>query len=249
MELPLEQHNKEIQENLNSWNSKPLIRDIYKGFYELVLQHIREDGGEVIEVGAGIGNFKSVYPKAIATDLFPNPWLDRVESAYHLSSGDGSVSNLVVFDVLHHLKFPGLALQEFKRVLKPKGRAIIFEPYASLLGLIVYGMFHHEPVGFGKKIQWVPQAGENPDASYYAAQGNSARIFRENSVWRKEIEKDWNILVIHKLAALSYVLSGGFSKPALYPRSLLPFMRIVDSILDYVPWLFATRVLIVLERK
>ncbi len=250
MNIPLEQHNKEIQENLDSWNKKPLIRDIYKGFYTLVLQYIQEDtDGEIIEVGSGIGNFKSVYPKAIATDLFPNPWIDRVESAYHLSSKDSSVSNLVIFDVLHHLKCPGLALQEFRRVLKSKGRAIIFEPYVSLLGLIVYGIFHHEPIGLGKKIDWMGTHGENPDTAYYAAQGNSARIFRKNSFWRKEIEKDWNIVIIKKLSALSYVLSGGFSKPALYPRSYLPFMRKIDFVLDFLPWIFATRVLIVLEKK
>ncbi len=250
MSLPLDQHNKEIQANYDSWNRKPLIRDIYKGFYTEVLKYIREDiVGEVIEVGSGIGNFKGVYPKAIATDLFPNPWIDRVESAYHLSSKDDSVSNLVIFDVLHHLKYPGLALREFHRALKTKGRAIIFEPYASLLGLIVYGIFHHEPVGFFKKIEWMDTKGEDPDKHYYAAQGNSARIFRKNSFWRREIEKDWNIIVIKKFAALSYVLSGGFSKPALYPRFFLHFMKGIDWLFDFFPLIFATRVLVVLEKK
>ena len=71
--------------------------------------------GSVVELGSGIGNIKEVIPKCLCTDLFPNPWLDYVENAYALSFGSASVSNLILFDVFHHLKYPGTALQEFHR--------------------------------------------------------------------------------------------------------------------------------------
>jgi len=151
--INIDQHNLEIQKNLEAWNKKPLLREIYRGFYDLILKWVRSDlKGEVVELGSGIGNFKSVYPKCIATDIFPNPWIDQVESAYNLSFQNNSVSNLVLFDVFHHLAFPGSALKEFNRVLAKDGRVIIFEPYISLLGLIIYGIFHHEPVSLFKKM-------------------------------------------------------------------------------------------------
>ena len=81
------------------------------------------------------------------TDLFPNPWIDRVESAYNLSFSDNSISHLILFDVWHHLEYPVNALKEAHRVLTSGGTLIIMEPAMSVLGRIVYGKFHHEPLG------------------------------------------------------------------------------------------------------
>jgi len=249
MSFSIEQHNTEIQKNLEAWNRKPLLREIYKEFYDLILKWIKMDlNGEVVELGSGIGNFKSVYPTCIATDIFPNPWIDQVESAYHLSFQNGSVSNLVLFDVFHHLAFPGSALEEAGRVLVKKGRIIIFEPYISLFGLIIYGVLHHEPVGLFKKINWFSK-GENPDEKYYAAQGNATRIFRKNLKLKARSLEGWDIIKIKKMSALSYILSGGFSKPSFYSIKTLPFIKKIEKILNLLPLLFATRMMVVLEKK
>lgn len=245
----LDQHNREIQENKLAWEQKPLLREIYADFYTQILSQVRTDiSGKVVELGSGIGNFKSIYPSAIATDLFPNPWIDQVENAYHLSFTDGSVANLVLFDVFHHLEYPGLALAEFRRALAPGGRVIIFEPAISLLGYIVYGLFHSEPVALFKKIHWLP-TDTHFEETYYAAQGNATRVFGSGSSFAHDIEKTWCVVKKRKLSALSYVLSGGFSRPALYPTSFLPILRAFEKILIWLPILFATRLLIVLEKK
>lgn len=248
--LPLEQHNIEIKQNMDAWNRKPLLREIYSIFYKRILSFIKRDvAGEIVELGSGIGNFKSVYPQAIATDIFPNPWIDRIEDAYKLSSKDGGISNLILFDVFHHLKYPGLALKEFHRSLNQNGRVIIFDPSISLLGFLVYGVFHHEPVAWRKKIEWMPENREDPNKDYYAAQGNATRVFAKGSPLISLIEKDWKVIVVKKYADVSYVLSGGFSKPALYPKIFLPVLKIADKILSLFPWIFATRILVVLEKK
>jgi SAM-dependent methyltransferase len=250
-EIPIEQHNTEIQSNLESWNKKSLLQEIYKGFYKQILSFVKRDlTGEILELGSGIGNFKMVCPQSVSTDIFPNPWIDRVESAYHLSNETGSVSHILMFDVFHHLRYPGLALQECLRALKPGGRLIIFDPCISLLGFLVYGVVHHEPVAWNDEIEWFPKKeNANPDASYYAAQGNATRIFRKKSPYIAEIKKEWKMVRVKKLSTLSYVLSGGFSKPALYPRFLLPVLKIIENIFDLFPLIFATRILIVLEKK
>ena len=135
MTLPQEQHQREINENLAYWQTKPILQAIYRAFYGEIARHVRRDlAGAVVELGSGLSNLKTVLPDCVCTDIFPHPWLDQVENAYTLSFGAGTVSNLILFDVFHHLAYPGTALQEFQRVLTPQGRVLVFEPAVSLLG-------------------------------------------------------------------------------------------------------------------
>lgn len=245
----IQKHNEEIQKNLLAWERKPLLQRIYREFYKKIRKRmVFLTQGLNVELGSGIGNLKSVVPEAISTDLFPNPWIDQVENAYQLSFEDSSVKNLVLFDVFHHLEYPGTALKEFYRVLKPDGKVIIFEPAVSALGLIVYGLLHHEPLGLSEAIQWVaPPGWIASDSKYYAAQGNACRIFRGSSFDDKLTE--WEVTEFKQMATVAYVASGGFSKPQLYPTCLYPFIKALDRILDFLPLFFATRLLITLTKK
>src|SRR5580698_5232543 len=135
MATPLEQHNIEIHQNRQNWDRKPGLRGVYQSFYREIAARIRRDvDGRTVELGSGLGNIKTVLPECLTTDIFPNPWIDRVEDAYQLSFESGSVGNLILFDVWHHLQFPGTALREFKRVLARGGRVIIFDPAMGLIG-------------------------------------------------------------------------------------------------------------------
>jgi len=247
--LPITQHNDEIHENLKSWNSKPLLREIYRSFHQEISRYLRHDlQGEIIELGSGIGSIKEIIPHCLCTDIFPNPWIDRVENIYHLSFVDNEVSNIIMIDVFHHISHPGTALSELSRVLCKNGRLIIFEPYVSLLGWLVYGLLHNEPISMNKDIEWIaPDNYTSGNGPYYAAQGNASRIFGSNrySVYLK----DWNRLVYRRMSYISYIASGGFSKPQLYPLKLLPLIQQLDSFLDLFPKLFASRMLVVLEKR
>ena len=235
---PLDQHQVEIQKNFAAWQQKPLLQDIYNGFYKSILSLIDpETPGHVIEVGSGIGNLKQHLPKAITTDLFPNPWLDLVCDAYHLPFRDNSVSHLVLFDVFHHLRYPAAFLKEARRVLN--GPLIIFEPFISWTSFPIYGLFHHEPVGWRDPIDFSDRPSET---NYYAAQGNATRLFFKGKV------DGWRVLHAEAFSAFHYLMSGGFSKPALYPRSLLKSVRVLDSVLTRWPRLFGGRCLIALEQ-
>lgn len=244
----VDQHNCEIQKNLEYWRKKPVLRRIYSNFHELIARNLTiHASGLTIEVGSGIGNIKEVIPDCIRSDLFPNPWIDCVQNAYCMSLADGSVANLILFDVFHHLRYPGEALDEFHRVLMPGGRVIIFEPCVSILGLLVYGLLHNEPLGLNEAIQWTAPGEWTPtDVDYYAAQGNASRIFL-----RGEYDLDsseWTIVRSKRFSAISYVTSGGYSGPQLYPSFAFPMMRLVDRMCDLMPWLFATRLLVVIEK-
>ena len=247
-DISINQHNIEIQQNLKYWANKPILQTIYMEFYRIINEHINSSTqGKIVELGSGIGNIKMLIPNSICTDIFENPWIDQVENLYSLSFADNSVSTLILFDVFHHIQYPGSALHEFNRVLIPGGQIIIFDPSISLTGRIVYGLFHHEPIGWFKKIKWFTPKNFNPwDSPYYASQGNSSRIFFSKKYL--SYLTDFSITVKLKFSAFSYILSGGYSKPQLFASKHFNKIKKVEKILDYFPILFSTRSLVVLNK-
>ncbi len=244
MSLPLGQHQAEIERNLDAWQHKPLLRDIYASFYERIIGVMdRSLPGRIVEIGSGIGNLRTHIPEAVCTDLFPNPWLDLVCDGYELPFRGGSLSHLILFDVFHHLQRPAAFLREARRVLHGSGRLILFEPFMSLASLPVYGLLHHEPVALGQPID-TRDAAPGP-RDYYAAQGNATRLFfrREGLGW----PAGWRILHAEAMSSFSYLLSGGFSKPALYPRGWFGCLRRLDATLSRWPGLFGARCLVGLQ--
>ena len=241
-------HQDFINKNQEFWDRKPILRILYGDFYRLIAENLSKlPTGKIVELGSGLGNIHEFIPTCIRTDLFPNPWIDQVENAYRLSFANESVSDLILTDVFHHLKYPGTALKELNRVLCKGGRVIMLEPCISLLGAVVYGLLHEEPIAVTKKIEWfAPQDWSPENIDYYAAQGNATRIFVGNqfkpqlSAWRKSR--------IIRLSAIAYAASGGFSKPQLYPTAALPMIKKLEKALDLFPTIFATRLLVILEK-
>jgi len=244
----IEQHNREIHSNAEAWKRKLILRKIYQEFYKRISAFLSSDSnGLTVELGSGMGNVKEAIPNCITTDLFPNPWLDRVENAYALTFEDCSVANLILFDVWHHLQYPGTALREFSRVLRPGGRLILFEPAMGLLGKAIYGRFHHEPLGLNESIQMEAPSDFNPHKQeYYAAQGNCWRMFRGGNSYPSL--QGWRVSEVVCYSALAYVGSGGFSGPQLYPSFMLPLIQACERAFDLMPALFATRMLVVMEK-
>jgi SAM-dependent methyltransferase len=241
MSTPLTQHQTEIQRNLQAWQNKPLLRRLYAGFYERIVALLDANvPGRIVEIGSGVGNLKSRLPSAISTDLFANPWLDVVCDGYELPFVSGSLSHLILFDVFHHLRAPNTFLREARRVLTREGRLILFEPYISWSSFPVYALFHHEPVAWRSPIDFAEALPRPRD--YYAAQGNATRLFfrSEGRGW----PQGWTVFYAEAFASFSYLLSGGFSKPALYPTGSLSALARLDQALSHWPGLFGARCLV-----
>ena len=246
--LDINLHQDLIDKNQEYWKRKPLLRTLYGDFYRLISNHLSGlSESKIVELGSGLGNIHDVIPECIRTDLFPNPWIDQIENAYKLSFADESVSDLILTDVFHHLKYPGTALHELHRVLRKGGRLIMLEPCISMLGVLVYGALHDEPIAVTKDIEWFAPDTWNPEnIDFYAAQGNATRIFVTEK-YRPNL-KNWQSTKTIRLSAIAYAASGGFSKPQLYPTALLPLIKSLEKALDLFPALFATRLLVILEK-
>lgn len=245
MTAPLTEHQAEIERNLRSWEKKPLLKDIYAAFSRRIMGLIDPAiPGRVVELGSGIGNLKAFLPGALATDLFPNPWLDLVCDGYELPFRQGSLSHLVLFDVFHHLRAPNAFLREARRVLVPeKGRLILLEPYMGWTAYPVYGLFHHEPVGWKEPISRAESLPRPRD--YYAAQGNATRLF-----FRKEVPgwpEGWRVFHAEAFSCFHYLLSGGYAKPAFYPARWLKGFQRLDAKLSRWPQVFGGRCLVGLQ--
>lgn len=246
--MGIEQHKDLIDKNRGLWRRKPLLRTVYVDLYRTMQKHLSPAPGNVVELGSGMGTISEVMPDCVRTDLFAYPWLDLVENAYKLSFESESVSNLLMVDVFHHLRYPGNALREFHRVLVPGGRVILMEPGLGALGRLIYEWMHVEPVGRPQEITWeAPQEWSPHEVDYYAAQGNATWIFKQ----RRFDEKlgRWKIVEIREITALAYAASGGYSGPQLYPTAAYTLVKSFEKLLQFLPNLFATRLLVVLEKK
>lgn len=245
-DLELERHNEEIQLHRDLWEAKPALRRAYRRFHETIAAELSPIDGPALELGSGIASIKEVLPDCVTSDLFPNPWLDRTENAYALSYRDRTLANLILFDVFHHLEFPGEAMNEFRRVLKPGGRLLIFEPDMSPLGRVVYGLLHPEPLGYGHDVRWLAPDGKREER-YFAAQAQATRVFlgRERRAW----ESEWNLVKCRRLVSMQYFASGGFKKNSPVPAFLSGPLEQLDRSLGFAAPLLAARLLLVLESK
>jgi SAM-dependent methyltransferase len=232
----------ETDRNARAWNERPLLREIYAGFHRRIAAAIPAGPGAVIELGSGIGSF----PDAVLTDVFVRDWLDVACSAYRLPFRDGGARAIVLFDVFHHLERPVAALAECARVLARGGRVIIFDVYVSWTSFLVY-LLHPERVRWRAPIDLSPEPPARDE--YYTGQGNATRLFfgRPGFSPAAGLKPGLPVVDAEAFSAWHYLLSGGFSKPALYPRRALPFLRWIDERLP--PKLFGGRCLVVMEKR
>lgn len=244
------------------WERRPLLREIYRRYFaEMTGLMARREGklGLVVEIGGGSGNYKAYFEGAhkgegvlIATDIVPTVHCDAAADATALPFADGSVDNMVMQDVLHHVPYPLAFFAEAQRVLRVGGRVVMTEPYISPASRVVFKLAHPEPVEMGVKL-----FGEEGEADPVAFAGEGA--FASNQavptvLFGRDLGKFQRrfpgLRVVCRLrrSLVVYPLSGGFSGPRLLPGALVPLAWGVERLLGPLARWLAFRLVVVVER-
>ena len=235
-----------LDSQLAAWNSRPLVRRLYREWHEEIAGRLSTVPGRTVELGSGIGRLREQIPALVTTDVEETPYADEVVDAEALPYEDGSLANLILVDVFHHLARPVRFLEESSRVLAPGGRVVILDPYCSTLSTPAYKLFHHERTDPSVR-------GLEDDASLAGSPlaSNQARttvvFFRELDGFRARFP-ELAVAERKRLALLLYPLSGGFSGRRLVPPAAYGPLRAVERALAPLAPALAFRCLVVLER-
>jgi SAM-dependent methyltransferase len=237
----------ELRVQDEAWRSRPLVRRLYGDWYRMIVARLSPVDGPTVELGSGISHFKEHYPETVTTDIQPTPWVDEVVDAEQLPYDDGTVANLVLVDVFHHLAGPASFFDSASRVLAPGGRAVLVEPYCSPVSYLAYRSFHHERTDLDTPpFEDDPQAAASPMA---ANQARATLVFFRNA---DEYSARWPSLPVAErrlLALLTYPLSGGFTRPKLVPDAAYRPLSVAERALSPLARLLAFRCLVVLEKR
>jgi SAM-dependent methyltransferase len=235
-----------LRDHYAAWKKKPILRLLYRQWYDEIVAYLQP--GRTLELGGGSGNLKEFAPHVVCTDLVPLPWLDAVADAQHLPFASASLSNIVLFDVLHHIENICLFFDEARRVLQPGGRLVVMDPYVSWMSWPIYHFFHPEPLDFRQDpLQLRPPVAERKP--FDANQAVSTIVFeRAFSTFQRRYPQ-FEKRVHQRLAFFAYPLSGGFEHPSLLPICLVRPLLLLERMLWFLNRLLAFRILVVLEKR
>lgn len=234
-------------ENRFQWQRKPVLRAIYADLYRrMAAQCVR---GRTLEIGGGSGNFKEYAADVVASDIAFAPWLDLVADAQRLPVAAGSLANIVMFDVLHHIEFPRAFFAEAARVLSPGGRIVMVEPAITVASWPFYRFVHPEPVNMAEDPlrDGRPEPGRDPFEANQAFPTLLATRHRQRFA---ALFPRLDLARVEWLSLFAYPLSGGFRPWSAIPAGMVGELLRVEAAL--APWLgrlLGFRMLMVVEAK
>ena len=198
------------------WETKPVLRAVYDDMFDRI--KARCVAGQTLEIGGGIGNLKEKIGSLWASDIQYSPWLDLVADAQRLPFPNGSLANVVMLDVLHHVEWPLVFLRETARVLQSGGRIVMVEPAITWGSTLFYRFIHHEPVvmSVDPLTEGAPRSDRDPYDSNQAIPTLIATRFRDRL---HESIPELRIAEVRWFSFLAYPLSGGFKRWSLIPQS------------------------------
>jgi SAM-dependent methyltransferase len=117
---------------IHAWVAGPTIGLTPRGFAKKF-----QPDALVVNLGSGI---RRIDPKVLNVDYFHFDGVDVAADIHRLPFKDHSVDGIICNSVLEHLRQPGVAVREMKRVLKPGGQLYIQTPFIHA--------FHSSPDDF-----------------------------------------------------------------------------------------------------
>lgn len=209
---------------------KHFLKRLYDEWYASLVSALPAGGGPVLEVGSGAGFLADYIPGLITSEVFPCPGVTAVIDGTALPFGAGALRAIVMTDVFHHLPDPAAFLREAARVVRPRGRVVMIEPWVTSWSRFVYGRLHHEPFRPEAADWTLPRGGP-------LSQANGALpwiLFARDRARFERQFPEWSIQSIDLFMPFRYLLSGGVSLRSLSPGWMFGFWRRVERALS--PW-------------
>ena len=229
-------------------SKKKFLRKLYADYYAIFREHLAPlatTSGLCIELGSGGGFLKEVLPHVITSDVHTGPGIDRVIQADHLPYGIGEVKAIFLLNVFHHLSNPSNLLKEAERVLAPRGRLIMIEPFNSVWARFFYKYLHHEPFD-EKSPDWRQ---EDKGRLSTSNQALAWIIFhRDRLIFEKKFPA-LRIVSIKPHTVTRYLFSGGLSFRASAPAATYSLFRLMDHVLERFEAFFPVFQTVVLEKR
>lgn len=214
------------------WERKPVLRSIYRDYYERITSLTAP--GTTLEIGGGSGNLKEFLPDVISTDILPGGRLDAVADAQCLPFRSNAFGNIVFVDVLHHIEDPCAFFDEARRVLVDGGRIVMVEPAITPISYPFYKFAHAEPVLMTSNPLDPPvsrPAGKDPFDSNQAIP--SLLFGRHRQAFERRFP-DLTVVARDRLSLFVYPLSGGFQRWCLVPERATASLLKAESHLERV---------------
>lgn len=192
---------------------KGFLKRIYTDYYREFKAAIGVlDNGSLVELGSGGGFIKQIVPGVITSDISVVEGIDLCLSGECMPFRSNVVDGLFMLNTLHHIKKPGLFLEELTRVLKSGGKAVLIDPASTLWSRFIFKTFHHE--------DFDPEAGWEPKGRGRLTSANDALswiIFvRDRQVFGGEFpELRIKRILLH--TPLRYLFSGGLTLKQIVP--------------------------------
>lgn len=194
------------------WKHEPILRRINEDFCERIAAQCAP--GVLIGIGGGIGNLKWRLRRVIATDIQFASWLACIANAQRLPFAGDIAANIVMIDVLHHLKFLSHFLRKAARVLHPEERAMTWG--STLFYRLVY-----DPL-VRMSVDSFAQRTLDRQRAYAANQALTTLIA---TLHRQRFGQLLPSLLISRawFSFSTYPLSGGLRSWRLIPQRLFPY--------------------------
>jgi SAM-dependent methyltransferase len=204
---------------------KVFLRRIYEEWYRDLLSELPEGEGKILEIGAGAGFIREMYPEVLTSELLAIPGVSVVLDALQMPIRRASLRGIIMTNVLHHLPQPRVFFAEAARCTRPGGVLAMVEPWATTWSGWVYRHMHHEPFDPHRPEWNFPSSGPLSGA-------NGALpwiIFNRD---RQQFERDfpqWEIVRIHPTMPLRYMLSGGVGYRPSMPAWTFQLWRTLET--------------------
>ena len=224
-----------LLEHRRVFSEKSVLADVYGVWFDRLLDGLPR-GARVLEAGAGPGLFaphalgKRPDLRWIALDLIEAPWNDIVADAQVLPFRDGTFDAVVGVDFVHHLSTPLEFFRDVARVLKPGGELRVVEPWVSPFSFPIYRYLHQEGATLGLDPARPFRKGD-AKAPFEGDAGVTRAIATkvDDATWRRIGYASGPVLT--PINGFAYLLSLGFKKPSLLPRSLAGAVIALDRLL------------------